>query len=87
MKKTAELIKQLNESRYLMSEVGMTLSNLSEENKYLRVILWRMMQKHGAEVMGGNLDDQTYDEILSSDVYLDDNLNVKFSKNHKMEKA
>lgn len=87
MKKTAELIKQLNESRYLMSEVGMTLSNLSEENKYLRVVLWRMMQKHGAEVMGGNLDDQTYDEILSSDVYLDDNLNVKFSKNHKMEKA
>jgi len=83
MKKTAELIKQLNESRYLMSEVGMTLSNLSEENKYLRVILWRMMQKHGAEVMGGNLDEQTYDEILSSDVYLDDNLNVKFSKNHK----
>lgn len=65
----------------------MTLSNLSEENKYLRVVLWRMMQKHGAEVMGGNLDDQTYDEILSSDVYLDDNLNVKFSKNHKMEKA
>jgi len=83
MKKTAELIKQLNESRYLMSEVGMTLSNLSEENKYLRVILWRMMQKHGAEVMGGNLDEQTYDEILSSDIHLDDNLNVKFSKNHK----
>jgi len=79
MKKTAELIKQLNESRYLMSEVGMTLSNLSEENKYLRVILWRMMQKHGAEVMGGNLDDQTYDEILSSDVYLDDDLNIRFS--------
>ena len=70
-----------------MSEVGMTLSNLSEENKYLRVVLWRMMQKHGAEVMGGNIDDQTYDEILSSNVYLDDNLNVKFSKNHKMEKA
>jgi len=42
-----------------------------------------MMQKHGAEVMGGNLDEQTYDEILSSDIHLDDNLNVKFSKNHK----
>lgn len=79
MKKTSEIIKQLNESRYLMSEVSMTITNLSEENKDLRVMLWRMIEKHGAEVSGGKLDDEVFDKILSSDIYLDDDLNIQFS--------
>lgn len=62
-----------------MSEVGMTITNLSEENKDLRVLLWRMIENHGAKVKGGKIDDEVFDKILSSDIYLDDDLKIQFS--------
>lgn len=62
-----------------MSEVGMTITNLSEENKDLRVLLWRMIESHGSKVKGGKINDEVFDKILSSDIYLDDDLKIQFS--------
>lgn len=76
---TEKLIKELNSSRQLMSDVSRKLTSLSEENKDLRVILWRMIEKHGTEMKGGEIDDETFDKILSANIYVDDNFKVRFS--------
>lgn len=73
------IIKELNNSRQLMSEVSRVLTSLSEENRSLRIYLWRMIEKHGNEMQGGVLDDETVGKILSATVYLDDDLNIRFS--------
>ena len=74
-----KLIKELSSSAQLMSDVSRKLIGLSEENKDLRVMLWRMIEKHGSEVKGGKIDDETYDKILSANIYVDDDLNIRFS--------
>jgi hypothetical protein len=76
---TSKLIKELNNSRQLMSDVSGKLTSLSEENKDLRVMLWRMIEKHGTKLKGGKIDDETFDKILSANIYVDDELNVRFS--------
>lgn len=73
---TSNLIKELNNSRQLMSDVSRELSNLSEENRELRIIIWRLIQKHGSEMVNGKIDDETLEKILSSKIYIDDNLNI-----------
>ena len=76
---TSKLIKELSSSRQLMSDVSRELTNLSEENKDLRVMLWRMIENHGKEMKGGKIDDETFDKILSANIYVDDDLNIRFS--------
>lgn len=76
---TSKIIKELNSSRQLMSDVSRKLTNLSQENKELRVMLWRMIEKHGDEMQGGKIEDDTFDKILSANVYVDDDLKIHFS--------
>ena len=75
----SKLIKELNSSRQLMSDVSRKLTSLSEENKDLRVMLWRMIEKHGTKMKEGKIDDETFDKILSANVYVDGELNIRFS--------
>jgi hypothetical protein len=76
---TDKLIKELNSSGQLMSEASRNITRISEENKALRVMLWRMLKKHGAEMQGGKIDDETFDNILSANIYIEDDLNIRFS--------
>ena len=75
----SKLIEKLNSSTQLMSDVSRKLTSLSEENKDLRVMLWRMIEKHGTEMKGGEIDSETFDKILSANIYVDDDLNIQFS--------
>lgn len=75
----SKLIKELNSSRQLLSDVSRKITSLSEENKDLRVMLFRMIEKHGTEIKEGKIDDDTFDNILSANIYVDDDLNIRFS--------
>lgn len=75
----SKLIKELNSSRQLMSDVIIEINRLSRENTDLRVMLWRMIEKHGTELKIGKIDDKTFEEILSANIYVDDDLNIRFS--------
>ena len=76
---TPKLKKELDSIGQLMSDVSRKLTSLSEENKDLRVMLWRMIEKHGKEMKSGRIDDETFGKILSANIYVDDNLNIQFS--------
>ena len=76
---TSKLIDELQKSKQLISDVSIELSKLSEENKILKAIIYRIIARHGNTIEISSIDDDLFERITSADVYIDNDLKVRFS--------
>lgn len=75
-----ELIDGLYQSKEVISKAINEINAKTQENENLKIMLWRMIQKHGVTRFTDPIDDMTAEMIISSKFYIDDNGCVVFSK-------
>lgn len=73
-------IEALMNAKKAIDAASRDLVSLQEENKSLKILLWRMIQKHGNYFETAKLNDETIDEILESTILIDDDMKIKFLK-------
>lgn len=73
-----EMIKDLQNTKTLIDNVILSMNSLEEENKTLRVLVWRMIQKYGNQIDNVVIDDIDLELILSSYIILSNDYKIKF---------
>jgi hypothetical protein len=69
----SDLLSKLRASRQAISETENTLISQEAEINELKIMLWRMIQKHGSTRFTEPIDEMTANRIESTKFFIDEN--------------